>query len=179
MALALPLMPSSTINTMNQYPKGALYMPKPPLPNTGVVSFVPPLEGDWLEYLNTLSTRGILPDKQRQRRVYWLMNPFVTAQASNGSSQSKECNFKHCTLQSFELQDSVLYRRAEKGYRPRYVLSQKEAFWIIAHAHSQLHHTSVRKCYSRLIDMYYSITEEHIRWVIRHCASCCMNLPNT
>ena len=95
-------------------------------------------------------TRRTVPFTKADRDFYaeFLRHPTLIAIARNGFTQSQQCNLKIRALKNFELQRDVLYRCAEKGLNARYAAGPEDALWIIANAHSQLHHVGVRKTYN-------------------------------
>ena len=132
------------IDVLLEHPHGAHYLPKAPIPSSGVIAFPPSLDAKWFEHLAEHPNKLLLSEKRHVDYLHFLQNTEASSVAGNGYSQNQRKSNKHVAIRDFELGEGTphIYRKKmlKKGKEilSRYAACEGDAFRIIANLHSQV-----------------------------------------
>ena len=139
---------ASTINILNERPKGGKVLPHAPRPHkSGQLQFPLSLDEAWLEYIagKDIKPRSLYTDEQYELHLEFLKAPNAVPDAEDIGIRRQLANLKFRCLAEYDLKAGHIYRKPTGKAPSKYLPCLNEAFRIMAHTHAQLLHCGVRK----------------------------------
>jgi hypothetical protein len=164
-------------------PVGRAYSQPEPDPE---VVFILQIERDFEKYIKDSKRTSIFTTLKEIEFKFYIEHPDIPMTSNIPEQQLKFSTNQKFAKAYFEVQDSVLYRKAETKVDKEgnafqiplcYVARVNNTFQFITDIYRNLQYFGICKTYKRVAEQYWGITRNDIAWVVNYCLIC--NLSNT